>query len=267
MAEIAPIPPANMQLQGKVALVTGGASGIGHACCEALRSAGATVVAADLRFGQQPEGGDTQAAAQMPGNRMPCDVSSEASVAALFARVLALHGRIDLLINSAGIIERVCRTVDQSVEDWERVVSVNAKGTFLCCREAGRAMVAQRSGAIVNIGSVAGLVGIPGSNAYGPSKAAVAHMTRCLACEWAKLGIRVNCIAPGYIDAPMAQALFDAAPAAREGALKRVPAGRFGQPSEIADVALFLCSPAAAYVTGAVIPVDGGWSAFGGASG
>jgi NAD(P)-dependent dehydrogenase (short-subunit alcohol dehydrogenase family) len=176
------------------------------------------------------------------------------------------HGRVDALINSAGILEPVRRTIDQTVADWDRVIAVNARGTFLCCREAGRAMLAQRSGAIVNIGSVAGLLGIPASNAYGPSKAAVAHMTRSFACEWARFGIRVNCLAPGYVDAPMASELFGGDPQALAAALKRVPMGRLGTAQEIAHVALFLCSPLASYVTGAVIPVDGGWLAFGGAS-
>ena len=124
-------------------------------------------------------------------------------------------------------------------------------------------MLAQRSGAIVNIASVAGLVGIPGSNAYGPSKAAVAQMTRSLACEWARFGVRVNAVAPGYVDAPMAHELFRN-PHTQEAALSRVPMRRLGATAEIAAAVAFLCSPLAGYITGAVLPVDGGWSAFGG---
>lgn len=255
----------SIDLTGQVAIVTGGGSGIGRACTSALRAAGANVVAVDLRFSGELEMGET---ADIGSSLLEArgDVSSEEDVRRLFANVIAAHGRIDALVNSAGVIEHVKRTIDQDLADWERVMSVNAKGTFLCCREAGRSMVSQRSGAIVNIGSVAGLVGIPASNAYGPSKAAVAHMTRSLACEWARFGVRVNCVAPGYIDAPMAHELFDGNLAAQEAALKRVPMARLGSADEIANVVLFLCSPLSSYVTGTVLPVDGGWTVFGGAS-
>ncbi len=250
--------PSPFDFHGQVAVVTGGGSGIGQQCVHALRAAGATVIAADLRFSSAPQPPDR--------HQLVCDVSSEPAVQRLFADVLARHGRVDLLINSAGVVEAVRRTADQDAAHWDHVMSINAKGVFLCCREAGKAMVAQRRGAIVNIGSVAGLVGIPGSNAYGPSKAAVAHMTRSLACEWARFGVRVNCIAPGYVDAPMAHALFGDNDDATQGALKRVPMARFGQAREIAHAALFMCSPHASYITGTVLPVDGGWAAFGGAS-
>ncbi|WP_219215985.1 SDR family NAD(P)-dependent oxidoreductase [Variovorax boronicumulans] len=248
--------------RGKVAVVTGGGSGIGMQCALDLAAAGATVVAADLRFGPAY----ASEARTHALHRMRCDVAAEASVQALFAQVLAEHGRVDILVNSAGVVEPIRKTIEQEAGEWERIMDINAKGVFLCCREAGRAMVAQRSGAIVNIGSVAGLVGIPASNAYGPSKAAVAHMTRSMACEWARLGIRVNCVAPGYVDAPMAHELFDKNDEAFSAALKRVPLGRLAQTREMANVVLFLCSSLSSYVTGAVMPVDGGWSAFGGPS-
>lgn len=241
----------------RVAVVTGAASGIGLACCHELLRRGALVVGADLNA---PD-------VSTPSfHHLRCDVASEADVMKLFERVIAIHGRVHALINSAAILEQLHRTVDQTVADWDRVMAVNARGTFLCCREAGRAMLAQRDGSIVNIASIGGLRGFPASNAYGPSKAAVAHMTRSLACEWARFGIRVNCVAPGYVDAPMSAELFSGDANALAGALKRVPMGRLGTPEEIAQVALFLCSPLASYVTGAVVPVDGGWLAFGGAS-
>ncbi len=247
---------ASNELQGRVAIVTGGGSGIGRSCVDLLRACGARVVAADSSFSEH----------ESAPHAIACDVTEEVSVRRLFQAVLEGFGRVDILVNSAGVVEKARRTAEQDLAHWEQVMSVNAKGTFLCCREAGNIMVPQRSGAIVNIGSVAGLVGIPGSNAYGPSKAAVAHMTRSLACEWARFGVRVNCIAPGYVDAPMAHALFRGDPAVRETALTRVPLGRVASATELAHAVLFMCSPRASYVTGAVLPVDGGWSAFGGAS-
>mgnify|MGYP001431473424 FL=1 len=253
--------PLRIALDGRVAVVTGAARGIGRSCAETLRASGATVVCADLRFAVPSA--ITGAREPNPTTELAFDVQREEEVRALFEKVQDAHGRIDVLVNCAGILEAVARTVDQHIGDWDRVMSVNARGTFLCCREAGRSMLAQRSGAIVNIASVAGLVGIPGSNAYGPSKAAVAQMTRSLACEWARFGVRVNAVAPGYVDAPMAHELFRD-PQTQEAALSRVPMRRLGATAEIASVVAFLCSPLAGYITGAVLPVDGGWSAFGG---
>lgn len=254
----APAPPPEF----RIAVVTGGASGIGRACADALQDAGATVVVADVRAG---DAGASNGASRNDGRvHVVCDVRSEEEVVALFGTVHSDFGRVDVLVNSAGVIERTARTVEQEVGDWDRVMSVNARGTFLCCREAGRAMLAQRSGAIVNISSVAGMLGIPGSNAYGPSKAAVGQMTRNLACEWARFHVRVNAVAPGYVDAPMVYELFRDETTKRK-ALERVPQARLGTAQEIAAVVSFLCSPAASYVTGAVIPVDGGWSALGSA--
>lgn len=253
-------------LQDQVAVVTGGASGIGAECVRTLRQVGVHVVVADKHLPTTFQMAQTNDLLQGSLTHQLCDVSAEEDVCTLFAAVAAQHGRLDILINSAGVLEPVVKTLAQELAIWEKVMSVNLKGTFLTCREAGRTMVVQRSGTIVNIGSVAGQLAVPASNAYGPSKAGVAHLTRSLAGEWARLGVRVNCIAPGYIAAPMSDTLFDGNEALKAAALARVPMGRMGRPEDIANTALFLCSPMAAYITGTVFPVDGGWSAMGGPS-
>jgi NAD(P)-dependent dehydrogenase (short-subunit alcohol dehydrogenase family) len=241
-----------------VALVTGGASGIGKACAAQLRARGFRVAVADLAV----TGGGIDA--QAADAQLALDVTDEAAVADAVSRVTSAWGRLDAWVNAAGVVEAVRRTVDQPLADWQRVLDVNLKGTYLCCREAGRAMLALgRGGSIVNIGSVAAMVGIPGSTAYGPAKAAVATLTRNLAVEWARAGIRVNCVAPGYIETPMSAELFGDDPAVRDASLRRVPMRRLGQPDDIANAVVFLCSEQARYVTGVTLPVDGGWSALG----
>lgn len=242
----------SLGLQGKVAVVTGGASGIGKACADALRQCGAVVVRGDLSL-----------AGGQGADEVRCDVTDEASVRALARHAVDTHGKLDIWVNAAGIMEPIRRTVDQKLEDWDRVMSVNLRGTYLGCKEAATVMQ-QAGGAIVNIGSVAGMVGIPASTAYGPGKAAVATLTRNLATEWARVGIRVNCVAPGYVDTPMTRAMFKEDEKVREATLSKVPMRKLGAPMDIAAAVVFLCSGAAAYVTGVVMPVDGGWSASSG---
>lgn len=251
-----PAPPAKAQppFAGQVVLVTGASSGIGRACSEGFAAAGARVFNADLHP-------PAQTAAAVPCESVHCDVASEESVAAAVAHVAQAAGRIDVLVHCAGVLEDIRRTVDQELAEWERVISVNLKGTYLCAREVGRVMTRQRSGTIITIGSAAAMVGLAGSTAYAPGKAAVSTMTRNLASEWARHNVRVNCIAPGYIATPMSHALFEAAPGGRDAALHQVPMRRLGEPADIAAAALFLASDQARYITGVTLPVDGGWSA------
>ncbi|MEN9628494.1 MAG: hypothetical protein RJA10_1721 [Pseudomonadota bacterium] len=241
-----------LDLSGRIAVVTGGASGIGAACVDSLRAAGARVIVADLR----PEAGQPE--------HLACDVTQESAVQALMQDVHARHGRLDILVNAAGVVARTEATVDHTLAQWQQVLDINVTGTWLCCREAGRLMLAQGGGSIVNIGSVAGVVGLSRTGSYSPGKAAVNHLSRTLAVEWARQGVRVNAVAPGYVDTPLLQGVRAGRPGVTEALLSRVPQGRLGTPQEIANVVLFLCSPLASFVTGSVVTVDGGWSAHGG---
>ncbi|MGX9391474.1 SDR family NAD(P)-dependent oxidoreductase [Nitrobacteraceae bacterium UC4446_H13] len=250
------------RLDGTVSLVTGAAGGIGLAIARRLAADGARVVIADRDTARLQT-----AIAELSNDAVAlvADISSEAGVDAMIADAVARLGQLDILVNNAGLAEPIARTVDQELADWERVIDVNLRGTYLACRAFGRHVLPRRvGGAIVNIGSVAGLGGIPSSNGYGVSKAAVAHLTRNLACEWATKGIRVNCVAPGYIEAPMAIEMFANVHVDRSRIEQRLPMQRLGQADEIAAAVSFLVSKDASYITGVTLPVDGGWCAYGG---
>lgn len=241
-------------------IVTGAAEGIGWATARRFATAGARVALVDLH-------GDAARAraAELGGGHLglACDVASEDHVADAVRSVLQAFGRLDVLVNNAGIGDQAPPTVRQEVAAFDRVLDVHLRGTFLMCRAAGAAMLEQGAGAIVNIASIAGFAGIPGRNAYGAAKAGIAAMTRSLACEWARSGVRVNAVAPGYVHTALVDALV------RNGALDagaieaRTPMRRLARPEEIAAAIAFLASPEAGYITGATLPVDGGWLALG----
>jgi NAD(P)-dependent dehydrogenase (short-subunit alcohol dehydrogenase family) len=241
-------PLAEFRLDGDVAVVTGGASGIGRAVAEAFAAAGARVAIFDL------------AATGEDGYKV--DVADESQVKAAFDQVVARHGRIDVLFNNAGIAIRH-PTIELTLEDWNKVVAVNMTGVFLCAREAARHMLATgRGGRIVNTASIMGFSGggLYPNISYQATKGAVVNMTRALAVEWASRGIRVNAIAPTWARTPLTRGITEKPELVRR-IEQMTPMGRLAEPEELVGAVLFLASRASAMVTGHVLAIDGGFLA------
>jgi NAD(P)-dependent dehydrogenase (short-subunit alcohol dehydrogenase family) len=241
----------SIDLSGQVAVVTGGATGLGFASATALRAAGAEVIIAGRR-----EDLLRTAAERLGARAISCDVTDTASIDSLFEAVEAAHGRLDILVNAAGMNRRD-PALDVKPEDWDAVIAVNARGTFFCCQAAGRLMQKAGRGRIVNIGSMGSEIGIVNASAYAAAKGAVKLATMTMAAEWARYGICVNAVLPGWFKTELTEKLFEDE-AWRDRVLARIPQGRAGAPSEIGNMVLFLCSPLADYVTGEAIRVDGG---------
>ena len=244
----------SFDFRGKVALVTGGTRGIGEAIAQAFVDAGATVVVT----ARQREGLDALAK-RLPVEGETLDVGDVAAGEAVVAAVVARHGRIDVLVNNAGTSIRQ-PTGQVTEEAWDRMFAANTRGLFFLSQAVGRTMVARGGGAIVNIGSVAQVLGRREMAAYAASKGGVAQITRALALEWARHGVRVNCVAPAYVRTPLVEPVFKR-PELMEEILRRTPLGRVAEPREIAGPVLFLASDLASYVTGQTLFVDGGWTA------
>lgn len=248
-------------IAGRVAVVTGGTSGLGRAIALGMARAGARVFAGSRDAGKVS---DTRAALQAispESDALALDVADPGSVEAAYGEILSRTGRVDIVVNAAGITHRA-PALEMALEDWERVLRVNLTGTFLSCQAAARAMKEQGGGAIVNIASLASFRGFSLVAAYGASKAGVAELTQTLALEWAPYGIRVNAIAPGVFPTPLNRALIEGTPRGR-WFLHHTPANRFGDAEELVGTAIYLCSPAASYVTGETVAVDGGFLAMG----
>jgi NAD(P)-dependent dehydrogenase (short-subunit alcohol dehydrogenase family) len=245
-----------LKLAGKVAVVTGAGSGIGRAIAVRLAAEGAHVAIAELNAAT---GEETAALIRSKGGNalsIPTDVSRSDSVAALFARLDDLAWVSEIVVNNAGNAAPNTPTHEVSDDAWDAIVRVHLNGTFYGTREALRRMLPRGRGVIINFGSVLGLRGLPGGAAYTACKGAIASLTKGVAREVAKEGIRVNCIAPGWIETPI---LDNVAAGGRERLAQSIPMGRLGTPEEIAAVAAFLASDEASYLTGQVISPNGGW--------
>lgn len=256
----------NHRLGGKIALITGAASGQGRAAARLFAAAGSKVVVADI----DAEGAEKVVAEiQSDGGEATAvsgDISREAEVKYMIERAVEEHGRLDILFNNAGVgfsasgRFKMASVVDTPEDDWDAILAINLKGAAMGCKHAIPVMESQGRGVIVNNASINALVAMPGADAYTAAKGGIVSLTRVLAADWGPKGIRVNCLCPAGVETPMiAPALADEQVASflRDS----TPLGRLAQPEETAQVALFLASDESSYLNGAIIPVDGGWTA------
>ena len=252
---------SSFRLDGKTAIVTGASAGLGVTFAEALAEAGASVVVAARRKERLEELAGKIEAGGGKALAVACDVAQESDVDQLVEQTLRAYGSVDVIVNNAGITDPAPAELE-SREVWDRVIAVNLTGVFLCAQRAARVMLKQGSGSVINVASVLGLVGagqIPQAS-YAASKGAVVNLTRELAAQWARKGVRVNSIAPGWFASEMTEEMFD-----NERGLnwirKKTPMGRAGESHELGGAVLFLASDASSYVTGQTLAVDGGWTA------
>ncbi len=247
------------QLEGKNAVVTGSSRGLGQEISLELARCGVSLVLADIIF---PE--ETAKGTERIGSRclpIQTDVSDETSVKGMVEKAVSEFGKIDILVNNAGITQTdFAPTEEASVEEWDRVIRVNLRGTFLCSKYIGKQMIGKGGGTIINIASTAGLTGVPRAPAYCASKAGVLLLTKTLALEWAKHNIRVNAIAPHYLETELTKGLRTSEKV-YDGLIRQIPMKRFGKTEDIIGTVLLLSSAASSYITGSVIVIDGGFLA------
>lgn len=248
-------------LTGRVAIVSGGSMGLGRQMAEGLAEMGATLVLCARKQERCEEAADQLRSLGVKALALACDVQNQEAIQAVVDATLATFGRIDILVNNAGV-SWGAPVETMTLEQWDRVLRTNLTGTFLFCQAAGKAMIAQRSGTILNIASVAGLGGSSAevqAIGYHASKGGVIAFTRDLACKWAAHNIRVNAIAPGWFPTHMSEGVIKLH---EESFLTKIPLNRFGGDHDLKGAAVFLASEASAYVTGHVLVVDGGQSAW-----
>ncbi|AYO53756.1 MULTISPECIES: SDR family NAD(P)-dependent oxidoreductase [Acinetobacter] len=249
-----------LNIHSKRILVTGGASGIGLSTAKLLIDLGAQVTISDIHEDNAKAAYQTLGASAYTVG----DIANEDHCNQMVQDTIAATGGLDAVINAAGISDKVSKALDLDMADWQRVVDIHLRGSFAISRAAARHMIEQKSGSIVHLASAYGLVGTPFRYAYSPAKAAIIMLTKDLACEWGRLGVRINAIAPGYVNTPMIERLAKEGKVDIERLEARTAMGRLATPEEVANVAAFLVSDLSSYVHGSVVSVDGGWTAYGG---
>jgi NAD(P)-dependent dehydrogenase (short-subunit alcohol dehydrogenase family) len=250
-----------LKLDGRVAVVTGAGQGIGAACARALGEAGATVIVTDFMTDRVESSVAELRQLNIKAHGAKLDVTNSAEVNTVCADIVKTHGRVDVLVNNAGVARSGVKAEDTGDEHWRFHMNVNVDGVFWCCRAFGGVMLKQGRGSIVNIGSMSGFIANKPQEQsyYNVSKAAVHHLTRSLAAEWATRGVRVNAVAPTYIETPLTSHDIYKDPERYNTWLSMTPMARVGQPDEIASVVHFLASDAASLMTGSIVLADGGY--------
>lgn len=247
------------KLDGGIALVTGSAQGLGKEIALSFAQNGCSLVLADILY---PE--ETANEIKNIGSRcisVRADISDETEVMDLIKKAMAEYKKVDILVNNAGISQlSYTPTEETPVEEWDKIIRVNLRGTFLCSKYVGKQMISSGGGSIINISTTAGITGVPRAPAYCASKAGIILLTKSLALEWARYNVRVNAIAPHYLETELSKGLR-ASEQVYDGLIKQIPMRRFAKPSELIGTILLLASPASSYITGSVIIVDGGYLA------
>ncbi|MGE3075639.1 MAG: SDR family NAD(P)-dependent oxidoreductase [Dehalococcoidia bacterium] len=247
-------------LKGRVAVITGAGRGLGRSMALALAAAGADVVATSRTSAEIETLRDEIRALGRRSEAVACDTTDESQVGRLFEQAVGRLGRLDVLVNNAGINIRK-PVLELSLDEYRQVLSTNLEGYFLCARAAGRILVPQGSGKVINISSIMGRIALATQAAYASSKGAIEQLTKVLAIEWAPSNVQVNAIAPTYFETELTKPLFED-PERREFITGRTPMGRWGKPHELAGAVIYLASGASDYVTGHTLVVDGGWTAW-----
>ena len=253
---------SSWDLQGKVAIVTGGNGGIGLGMAQGLSAAGATVVIAARNAEKSAAAVASILASGGKASAMAVDITDEADCQAMVATTLKMHGRLDILINNAGINIRK-RPEEYALAEWQQILQTNLTSAFICSQAAYPEMKRASQGKIINIGSMMSIFGTAFTTPYAASKGGIVQMTRALACAWAADNIQVNAVPPGWVDTELTQTARKDIAGLHERVLARTPAGRWGEAHDFGGIAVFLASAASDFITGTAIPVDGGYSVQG----